>query len=92
MAKGKIVFAPHAALIRDAFFQRYGWTFRAYLEAPEWLLEEQMNVIAGEAEGAKAASADNGGPSYGAEMRSAADLASSGGLPMPGGGWPQGEG
>lgn len=83
-----MVQGAHPAIVRDQFFERYGWSFRDYQQSPEWLLEEQFSVMQGLAEGASTRPADGGSLKYAADMRSAAEIAQSNGLMAPSTGWP----
>lgn len=86
MARGERILHPHPAIVQDAFMARYSWTIWQYWGHPAWKLDELNAVLRGEAEGARERPAGGGGSGYSGDMRTAAEIASSGGLlPPPGG-------
>jgi hypothetical protein len=93
LAMGKTVVGAPEIFFYDAIFSRWHWTYPALRTAPEWLLEDAMALMDGEAEGAKLLRAKANTPGHttpidAGEGESTASYAARKGLPMPPGGWP----
>jgi hypothetical protein len=90
---GKTVYDATEIFFYDAIFSRWHWSYPELRTAPEWLLEDEMALLDGEAEGAKllrarASTPGQTSPIDAGEGENTASYAARKGLPMPPGGWP----